>query len=56
VVSVGATTLEAVSWDPLRHGVFEIGARVLVSCDPASLRPLADDDESGAPVPGPVGP
>ena len=44
VVEVGTATLEVVAWDPLRHGVFDVGARVRVSCDPGSLRPLADDE------------
>jgi ABC-type Fe3+/spermidine/putrescine transport system ATPase subunit len=42
-VEAAGTTLQAVTWDPLRTGVFDEGAAVLVGCDPASLRPLADD-------------
>ncbi len=41
-VEVAGVLLQAVSYDPLRHGLFEVGARVQVCCDPASLRPLAD--------------
>ena len=41
-VEVGGVLLQAVSYDPLRHGLVEIGARVQVCCDPASLRPLTD--------------
>jgi ABC-type Fe3+/spermidine/putrescine transport system ATPase subunit len=44
VVEAGTGTIETVACDPLRHGVFDIGTRVRVSCDPASLRPLVDDD------------
>ncbi len=41
-IEVGGVLLQAVSYDPLHHGVAEIGARVQICCDPASLRPLTD--------------
>jgi len=37
---VDGASLVAVSYDPLRHGLFESGRRVQVSCAPASLRLL----------------
>ncbi len=37
---VDGASLLAVSYDPLRHGLFESGGRVQVSCAPASLRLL----------------
>ena len=40
-VEVEGARLLAVTYDPLRRGLFEVGARVRVRCDPASLRPLA---------------
>jgi iron(III) transport system ATP-binding protein len=39
-VEVDGASLLAVSYDPLRHGLFESGGRVQVSCAPASLRLL----------------
>jgi iron(III) transport system ATP-binding protein len=39
-VEVGGTLLQAVSYDPLRHGLFDVGAPVQVACAPASLRLL----------------
>jgi len=39
-VEVAGTSLQAVSYDPLRHGLFDVGARVQVLCAPASLRVL----------------
>jgi ABC-type Fe3+/spermidine/putrescine transport system ATPase subunit len=39
-VEVDGAALLAVSYDPLRHGLFESGARVQVTCAPASLRLL----------------
>ena len=39
-VEVAGALLQVVSYDPLRHGVFETGTRVQVSCAPASLRLL----------------
>jgi ABC-type Fe3+/spermidine/putrescine transport system ATPase subunit len=44
VVEAGAGLVETVAWDPLRHGVLDVGARVRVSCEPALLRALADDE------------
>ena len=44
VVEAGPVTIEAVAWDPSRRDAFDVGARVRVSCDPASLRPLANDE------------
>jgi len=41
-IEVDGTLLQAVAYDPVRHGLFEVGARVRVCCDPASLRPLPD--------------
>jgi iron(III) transport system ATP-binding protein len=41
-VEVDGTLLQAVAYDPLRHGLAEIGARVQVGCDPASLRPMTE--------------
>ena len=40
-VEVSGSLLHAVTYDPARRGVVEVGARVGVSCDPASVRPLA---------------
>jgi iron(III) transport system ATP-binding protein len=37
---VGSALLQAVAYDPLRHGVFDAGTRVQVACAPASLRLL----------------
>jgi iron(III) transport system ATP-binding protein len=39
-VEVGGTLLQAVSYDPLRHGLFDVGAPVQIACAPASLRLL----------------
>ncbi|HKC07639.1 MAG TPA: ABC transporter ATP-binding protein [Methylomirabilota bacterium] len=39
-VEVGGTLLQAVSYDPLRHGLFDVDAPVQVACAPASLRLL----------------
>jgi len=39
-VEVAGDLLQAVSYDPLRHGLFDVGARVQISCAPASLRLL----------------
>jgi spermidine/putrescine ABC transporter ATP-binding subunit len=39
-VEAAGTVLQAVSYDPLRHGLFEVGARVQLCCAPASLRLL----------------
>jgi iron(III) transport system ATP-binding protein len=44
VVDAGPVTIEAVIWDPSRRGAFDLGARVRVSCEPASLRLLVDDE------------
>src|SRR5262245_35658759 len=44
VVEAGPATIEAVAWDPSRRGAFDVGARVRVSCDPTSLRPLTNDE------------
>jgi iron(III) transport system ATP-binding protein len=40
-VEVEGTAIEAVTYDPTRRGVYEPGARVWVSCDPAALRLVA---------------
>ena len=39
-VEIAGGVLQAVSYDPLRHGLFDVGARVQVTCAPASLRVL----------------
>jgi iron(III) transport system ATP-binding protein len=39
-VEVAGVLLQAVSYDPLRHGLFDVGTRVQVACAPASLRVL----------------
>jgi TOBE domain len=39
-VEVAGVLLRAVSYDLLHHGLFDVGARVQVSCAPASLRVL----------------
>jgi iron(III) transport system ATP-binding protein len=41
-VEAEGALLQAVVYDPLHRGLFEIGAPVRVCCDPVSLRPLAD--------------
>jgi len=41
-VEVDGTSLLTVAYDPLRHGLFESGARVQVICAPASLRLLSE--------------
>jgi ABC-type Fe3+/spermidine/putrescine transport system ATPase subunit len=41
-VEIAGVVLQAVSYDPLRHGLFDVGARVQVACAPASLRVLVD--------------
>src|SRR5947199_1931738 len=38
-VEVAGTSLHAVTYDPARRGVAEVGSRVRVSCDAASIRP-----------------
>jgi iron(III) transport system ATP-binding protein len=43
-VEVAGAVLQVVAYDPLRRGIFDVGAAVQVACDPASLRPLAVDD------------
>ena len=40
-VEVAGALLQAVTYDPARRGVLEVGARVGVSCDATSVRPLA---------------
>jgi iron(III) transport system ATP-binding protein len=40
-VEVAGALVQAVTYDPLRRGVAEVGARVGVACDAASVRPLA---------------
>ena len=47
-VEAAGELLQAVVYDPLRRGLFEIGARVRVACDPASLRALAAPPADGA--------
>ena len=42
-IEIGGPTLQAVVWDPARRGLFPVGARVRVACDPSSLRPLPPD-------------
>lgn len=39
-VEAAGTRLQAVSYDPLRHGLFDVGARVQLCCAPSSLRLL----------------
>jgi iron(III) transport system ATP-binding protein len=46
-VEVAGVLLQAVSYDPLHHGLFDIGARVQVSCAPASLRVLGQEPRGG---------
>jgi iron(III) transport system ATP-binding protein len=41
-VEVDGASLLTVAYDPLRHGLFESGARVQVTCAPASLRLLTE--------------
>jgi ABC-type Fe3+/spermidine/putrescine transport system ATPase subunit len=45
-VEVAGTSLHAVTYDPARRGVVEVGSRVRVSCDAASIRPLAAEPGS----------
>src|SRR5712691_8779366 len=45
-VEVAGTSLHAVTYDPVRRGVAEVGSRVRVSCDAASIRPLAAEPGS----------
>ena len=45
-VEVAGTSLHAVTYDPARRGVAEVGSRVRVSCDAASIRPLAAEPGS----------
>ena len=40
-VDVGGVSVHTVTYDPARRGVMEVGARVGVSCDVASIRALA---------------
>ncbi len=40
-VEVGGVLLHAVTYDPVRRGVVDVGARVGVSCDATAVRPLA---------------
>src|SRR5262245_7226682 len=47
VVDAGGASLEVVAWDPLHHGLLDVGAAVRIACDPRALRPLAPDDDSG---------
>ena len=41
VVEVAGVLLQAVTYDPTRRGVLDVGARVGVSCDGSGVRPLA---------------
>ena len=41
VVEVAGAALQAVSYDPNRRGVLDVGARIVVSCDASGVRPLA---------------
>jgi iron(III) transport system ATP-binding protein len=45
-VEVAGTSLHAVTYDPARRGVVEVGSRVRVSCDASSIRPLAAEPGS----------
>ena len=45
-VEVAGTSLHAVTYDPARRGVVEVGSRVRVSCEAASVRPLAPEPGS----------
>jgi ABC-type Fe3+/spermidine/putrescine transport system ATPase subunit len=45
-VEVAGTSLHAVTYDPARRGVVEVGSRVRVSCAAASIRPLAAEPGS----------
>src|SRR5438034_2878518 len=45
-MEVAGTSLHAVTYDPARRGVAEVGSRVRVSCDAASIRPLAAEPGS----------
>src|SRR5213593_2630086 len=47
-VEVAATLLEAVTYDPARRSVFDVGARVGVSCEAASVRALASEPSAPA--------
>jgi iron(III) transport system ATP-binding protein len=40
-IEAGDSLLHAVTYDPTRRGVVEVGAQVSVSCDPTVVRPLA---------------
>ena len=40
-VDVGGASVHTVTYDPARRGVMEVGARVGVSCEVASIRALA---------------
>ena len=46
-VEVAGASLQVVSYDPLRHGLFDIGARVRVACAPVSLRLLGPEPPGG---------
>jgi iron(III) transport system ATP-binding protein len=45
-VEVAGTSLHAVTYDPARRGIVEVGSRVRVSCDAGSIRPLAAEPGS----------
>ena len=47
-VEVAGTLLEAVTYDPARRSVFDVGARVGVSCEAASVRALASEPPAPA--------
>jgi len=46
-VDVAGASLQVVSYDPLRHGLFDVGARVRIACAPVSLRLLGPEPLSG---------
>jgi hypothetical protein len=46
-VEVTGALLRAVAYDPARRRVFDVGARVAVGCEAASLRPLAAANSTG---------
>jgi spermidine/putrescine ABC transporter ATP-binding subunit len=50
-VEVAGTLLEAVTYDPARRSVFDVGARVCVTCEAASVRALASEPSAVASEP-----
>ena len=45
-VEVAGTLLEALTYDPARRRLFDVGARVGVSCEAASVRALTAESHS----------